>query len=294
MKHPLLLLLLLSVTAITLQAQDTLWVKQENGHPYLVHHVEHGENLFLLSRRFSVPPAVLADQNHISYQDGLAEGSRFKVPVDRYNFVRIESVVKSRPIFYRALRDDDLRDISRMFNVSQSTIQRWNRMESPEVTPGETLQVGWIAYDPAQVPFPAAKTDTAITVAAPERQTGRGVPPDTAVTAISDTVKKTRYERLYEQQTMGRSVSEESGAAAFYPLRTKATAGVYYAFHNTAARGSILKITNPANGRTIYAKVIGSVPKLKTYHNCIVGLSNNAIPALGAKDMRMFCNLNYR
>lgn len=303
MKRILLLFTLFLITAATVMAQDTLWVKQKEGKPYLLHKVKNGETFFLISKRYTVPPAILADINNVNYQDGLSTGSKFRIPIDNYNFIRIESVVKSKPIYFRAGEEDDLRSISRMFNVSQSAIQRWNNLMTPDIETDMILQVGWIAYDNTQVPF---AENTSSVVSDPAKATNlpkTGIVKkvsDTPVdqnTKITDTASATEpsaFEELYYQQTAGASVTEESGAAVFYPLKTKAGPGVYYAFHNTAIRGSILKIMNPANGKIIYAKVIGTLPKLKEYHNAIVGLSSNAIRAMGAIDQRMFCKLKYR
>ncbi len=303
----ILLLPLLLLVGFIASAQDTLWVKQKEGRPYLVHRVRSGETLFLLSKKYSVPPAVLADLNEVSYQDGLEAGSKFRIPIDQYNFIRIESVVKSRPIFYKAGEEDDLHSISRMFNIPQSALQRWNHKDNPDVEAGMILQVGWVAYDKEQIPFAtadtakAAATRTVTSVSAaskPEANVKPAVSPklldrkapdkDTAI------AEESAFELLYDQQVQGVALNEESGAATFYPLRTKVAPDVYYALHNTAARGSILKIMNPASGKIIYAKVIGTIPNLKEYHNTIVGLSNNAIAALGATDRRMFCRLSYR
>jgi LysM repeat protein len=296
----LLTVFALLATSIGAIAQDTLWVKQKEGKPYLVHKVKSGETLFILSKKYAVPPAVLADVNQVNYQEGLPAGSKFRIPIDNYNFIRIESVVKSRPIYYHPDDEDDLRSISRMFNIPQSAIQRWNSLQTPDIETGQVLQVGWIAYDKSQVPFANNTTTTEVVPvkpATPVKQVVTKKPVDTVrlpKTAETDSLAEpSAFQQLYEQQTEGISVTEESGAATFYPLKTKAGPGVYYALHNTATRGSILKLMNPANGRIIFAKVIGPLPNLKEYHNTIVGLSSNAIKALGARDQRMFCKLKY-
>src|SRR5690349_4101284 len=153
MKKLLLLFTLLLSTSASIMAQDTLWVKQKEGKPYLLHKVKNGETLFLLAKKYAVPPAILADLNQVNYQDGLPTGSKFRIPIDNYNFIRIESVVKSKPIFFRVGEEDDLRSISRMFNVAQSAIQRWNNLVTPDIETGKILQVGWIAFDSTQAPF---------------------------------------------------------------------------------------------------------------------------------------------
>lgn len=303
----LLLFLVLSAAAFAAKAQDTLWVKQKEGAPYIAHRVRNGETLFMLAKRYSVPPAILADANQVSYQDGLAEGRWFRIPVDDYNFIRIESVVKSRPIFYRVGPEDDLRSVSRLVSVSQSAIQRWNHINTQDIQPGNILQIGWVSYDADQKPFgypdtvraiassPAVKPAAKPAVPATAATTRPATPAGTTKTA-TDTAADipSAFEELYGLQIQGVSQNEESGAAVFYPLRTKAAPGVYYAFHNTAAKGTILKITNPANEKVVYAKVIGPVPNLKEYYNSIIGLSSNAAKALGARERRMFCKIKYR
>jgi hypothetical protein len=74
----------------------------------------------------------------------------------------------------------------------------------------------------------------------------------------------------------------------------KLAEGVYYALHNTAEKGTIIKVTNPANSHVIYAKVIGAIPKLAEYNNCVIALTTNAAKGLMAKERRMFCKIEYR
>ena len=289
------------------QAQDTLWVQQRDNKPYLLHKIRSGENLFLLSKRYSVPPAVLADHNDVTYQDGLSPGLKFKIPIDKYNYIRIEGMVDSRPLYYKADEEDNLHSISRMFNVSQGTIQRWNHMNDAAIEARQVLQVGWIAYDKSQKPFPSSvlpvKSDTLIAkiprpgVAPSKLPKPAGKPVKDsmirAVIAVDSEDEETALEKQFKAENDGISLTEEAGAAVFYNLKA-AQEGVYYAFHNMARKGSVIKVQNPASRKIIYAKVIGPIPNLKEYHNAIVGLSSNAVPALGAHDKRMFCKLKYR
>lgn len=289
-----------------LQAQDTLWVQQRDNMPYLLHKVKRGEDLFLIAKRYSVPPAALADRNDVTYQDGLRPGRQFQIPVDKYNYIRIESVVNSRPLYYRAEEEDNLHSVSRMFNVSQGTIQRWNHMDDAAITPNEVLLVGWIAYDVAQKPLapvagPLVKQDTPLVLKTVKPKPGILVPKKDTVMKNNITAEDTddeereesALEKQFKEENGSINLTEESGAAVFYTLKS-APGGLYYAFHNMARKGSVIKIMNPANHKIIFAKVIGPIPKLKEYHNAILGLSSNAAQALGAQDKRMFCKLKYR
>src|ERR1700748_227622 len=154
-----LLIPLAACFSIKVKAQDTLWVKRIDGRPYVVHKVSTGEDIFMLSKKYAVPPAALADANNINYQTGLEGGSKLWIPVDNYNFIRVESVVKSKPIYYKTTAGDELNDVSRLSHVSQSTIQRWNHLSTPDIHSGQVLQIGWISFDGSQIPF-AAKNKT--------------------------------------------------------------------------------------------------------------------------------------
>ncbi|KAA5533341.1 LysM peptidoglycan-binding domain-containing protein [Taibaiella lutea] len=307
----LLLLLQIILFGLTSKAQDTLWVKKADGKAFVIHKVKSGEDIFLLSKKYKVPPAALADANNLNYQGGLASGTIVWVPVDNYNFIRIESVVKSKPIYYKVGRNEALKDVTRMINVAQSTLQMWNHMSEQDIFPGQVLQIGWIAFDDTQVPFSATSGNSDVSGLTQKQKGVIGYPGPKPQATVVDSVKTkaglnessaneendtiaSPYEQLYETQTMGNASNNESGAAVFYPLKMKMAEGIYYAFHNTAAKGTIIKVMNPANGNFIYAKVIGTIPKLGDYNNCIIALSTNAAKGLMAKERRMFCKIEYQ
>lgn len=300
MRTPALtILFVLLLPALRLAAQDSLWVRRTGDGASFVHSAKSGETLFMLAKRYSVPPALLADVNGLSYAGGLSPGSKLSIPVGAFNLLPDAQEGKSRPLYYKTGDGDKLADISRLAGIAQSTMQRRNGMDNQELAPGQTLLLGWVSFDKQQTPFARSpETAGALPHTSPLPAAGSTAPAtpvnrqNQADTAGSDAL--TAFGILYGEQTEGVSLSEETGAAVFYPLRAKAATGVYYAFHNTALRGTILKVSNPANGKVVYAKVIGPVPALKEYHNCILGLSDNAAAALGAREKRMFCNISYR
>lgn len=281
------------------KAQDTLWVRKIDGKPFITHSVLLGEDLFLLSKKYTVPPAVLADVNNLNFQNGLAEGTPIWIPVDNYNFIRVEGIVKSQALFYKVKNGETLKDISRLTNVAQSALQMWNHLPDQTIRPNQILKIGWVAYDKTQVPFPkSAPKENAVNTNIPTKPEKIIVKADTNNKAIADTEDSTEtpspYEELYEKQVAGNAGNSETGAAVFYTMKVKVGEGVYYAFHNTAARGTIIKVTNPANDHVIYAKVIGPIPDLSDYHNSIISLSSNAAKGLMAQERRMFCKIEYR
>jgi LysM repeat protein len=295
MKKQLLLLVCLLCPAFFLAAQDSLWVQQEGHVLYIPHRVSRGETLFLLAARYGAPAAQAADLNGLDFQDGLAKGSVFKIPVGKFNYIRINSVVDSRPIYFKVPPGTSLRDVSRMVQVSQSAVQRWNALAGPDIEAGSVLQVGWVKYDASKVPF----ADDLPTTDAPPDDADEKLPP--VVVEDSSRIPQdslagpadSPFGRLFHERNEGRQLVSESGAAVFYVLKASVDETTFYAFHDTAPRGTILSIQNPANGKVVYAKVVGSLPKISEYHNALIGLSSNAIAALQAKDKRMFCNIKW-
>lgn len=306
----ILLILLVILASSRATAQDSLFVAEGEKGLYIRVRVEHGDDLFLLSKRFYAPPARVAGLNNLTYQSGLRRGSMMKIPIGKYNYVSINSVPSALPLYYRVKEGESLRQISRKFNVPQSSLQRWNGLAEPEAEAGGILQAGWIKYDASQVAFPdhdAVPTDSQEVKATPETAGGAGrkrpdpkprhpdlksnKPGLSATDSLNDSL--TAYERQFLKTTAGRQLQERSGAVVFYTLEARVEEGVYYALFDGAPSGSIVEITNPSNGRVIYAKTIGALPDINDYQNAIMGLSNNAVRDLGANSRRIFCRVRY-
>jgi hypothetical protein len=264
--------------------------------------------LFMLAKRFKTPPATLADLNRVSYQQGLQPGSEFLIPIGRSNYVSNPAQPNTIPLYYYTVAEDDLPAISRMFLVTQSTVQRWNNMVDTRIKSNQRLHTGWISYDATQTPFPATTKPGTGTASVAGSSPGTGLPAATNSRESVKVIKKIvepsdtdsteappgAYQIQFESRlSQGSMLNEESGAALLYPLKTKLPEGTYYAFHNTAARGTIIKVHNPANDKVVYTKVIGRIPDLKEYHNVIIGISSNAAAALGAREKKLFCKLSY-
>ncbi len=95
------------------------------------------------------------------------------------------------------------------------------------------------------------------------------------------------------EQSLKKSIVEESGTAAIFKSTSGWQDGKYYCLHNTATAGSIIKITNKANQRSVYAKVLDVIPDLKQNTGILIRLSNAAADELGAGENNFEALLNY-
>ncbi len=101
-------------------------------------------------------------------------------------------------------------------------------------------------------------------------------------------------ERLYLSQTNhGMYTANDKGSCVFFEMAGKIRNGKYYAFHNLARRGTIIKIYNPGNDSVVYAKVLGPIPAGKQYYNSILGLSSGAKRQLGVNQDKLWCEISY-
>ncbi len=290
--------------SITLLAQDNTSAEKilttiHKNKLVVVHKVKSGETLFMLARRYHVPPAMLADANGLNYQSGL--GKIVYIPLGAYNRKKVvpSNLSQARPLYYKAGRFDNLYIIAKYASVKQKVIQGWNNMADNKISEGQLLKVGWVLYDATQLPF--ARKDTSQNVTGNNVNntvktvvTNRFGQADTIITIKApDTLSK--IEKKYLSQTSDETlIIEEKGSAVFFEMPVKSSSNkVYYAFHNKAPRGAVIKVVNPGTNKKVFVKVLGNVPNTKQYYNALIGISENAKKELGITENKAWCELTY-
>jgi len=164
------------------------------------------------------------------------------------------------------------------------------------------LLVGWVLYDNTDMNInktSVAKTDSGIktVISAPVKKDTVYVTGDDTVAHIvmnADTTVVSEGEQLFMAQTNdGIYVTEEKGTGVFFPRAGKSSNGIYFAFHNTAKRGTIIRIHNPGSDKTIYAKVIGTLPVRDAFYNALIGISSDAKSELETGGDKMWCEISW-
>ncbi|HXB06905.1 MAG TPA: LysM peptidoglycan-binding domain-containing protein [Puia sp.] len=88
----------------------------------------------------------------------------------------------------------------------------------------------------------------------------------------------------------GKSVS---GPAGIFKSTSGWQDGKYYALINTVPVGTIVKISDPATGKSIYAKVLGQLPDMKESAGLTIRVSEAAAAELGEKEAKFGVGVNY-
>lgn len=308
-------ILLFILAGISAQAQkkDSLFVYDGGDGWFVNHKIKPEETIFSIARNYHIPPAMLAGANDMNLQQKLTQGGRLDIPLGAYNLKTETGMYtdEMRPIYHRLRAGESLKRIAKNSNINQRRLLDWNNMTPDDVYEGVVLKVGWILYDATGTSLPPIKDNntatpekpvtlpvvtkpaSAPTVYKPNKQDTiiRIIRSPVADTTDSTAVEKSEAEVLYEIQTE-RGVTTEKGPAAFFKSNN-VNASFYYAFHNEAPKGTIIKVRNTGNGRTVFVKVLGSIPSTGLYHNCIIGISSRAKTVLGVRDEKAWCELSY-
>jgi len=297
------------------------------------HTVAAKESFYSIGRMYNVHPKDLASYNNIPFEKGLAIGQVIKIPASGNAapmpdvpaptttvVVKAEPVKQAvvhktgNPIYHTVAAKEGLYGISKKYNVSIAEIKKWNNLSSDGLSIGDNLIVGFGGNNTAvpnetvvvkqvpEVPVIAKKEEPKVVEikAAPQPKEEK------SVAVVSSTPKEAVVERGdvnynggvfkagYNQQVKGNKETSENGTAGIFKSTSGWEDGKYYCLHNSAPAGSYVKITNTANGKSIYAKVLDLIPDLKQNNSLIVRVSNAAATELGVGGNNNFdCTLKY-
>jgi hypothetical protein len=236
----------------------------------------------MLSERFFVPQDKIERLSMIDGRKKLVTGTAVYVPVLSENFsgVRVATGLDHKQqLYYRVKESDNIGLISMYANIKKDELILWNTLHGNTLAEGQALFIGWVK-----------------TVARDSISTSNGIayPSVNYHKHTHDTGRHAfgELDSLYDVQTHnGTSVITEKGTAVFFEKAGRNN--IYYAFHNTSAKGTVIKIVNPGTGKTVFAKVLGPIPDTKQYANSIIGISSPAKDALGITDTKAWCELYY-
>lgn len=100
------------------------------------------------------------------------------------------------------------------------------------------------------------------------------------------------FKNNFDKQTKPNPVTE-SGVGAVFRSNSGWQDGKYYCLHNTAAPGTIIKVTSSSTGKSIYAKVLDVIPDIKQNSGLLIRISNSAAQELGLGETKFDCTLSF-
>lgn len=220
----------------------------------------------------------------------------------------------SYPIYHKVEKKETLYHISKLYpNVTIEDLRKWNNLGSIGLNEGTNLIVGYSKTKPAdkeqevvetkqkeETPKPAEAKPVVTKVAEQEKKEPEKKEPEKTVKAepVKEEEKMTAskdfkggvFKSSYKPQGNNK---EEKGNAGIFKSTSGWDDGKYYCLSNSVVAGTIVKITNPATQKSIYAKVLDLIPDLKQNEGLILRISNAAAYELGAGPDNFECSVNF-
>jgi len=260
---------------------DSIGVENNNGKKVIIHKIEPKETYYSLGRKYNISPKTIIEFND---NKPLQIGTIIKVPTTS-NFnqpakvvARHENMTTTQPggdiLDYKVGPKETLFSIARRFNTTVDDIKTLNNLKSTELRVGQVIKVRQNANpqpEPNRVtitPSPAILQNPADT---------------NSLDSNLREIPANRY-GLHEQSEHGVAVwIDEPGLDA----------AKMYALHRSAPVGTVVKITNPMNGKSTFAKVVGKFAENETTKDVIIVVTKATADVLGALDKRFQVNINF-
>ncbi len=285
------------------------------------HTVAPKESYSSIGRMYNINGRELAKYNNLDYEKGLAIGQILKVLVKKGTpvvpqqpIIKTETVIsKNTPnvapngeaIYHSVASKETLYGVSKKYNVSVADIKKWNNLTVDGLSEGAKIIVGYAGTNskavtivkkevaPEEVKNPVIESPKVIEVKKIEPATEiKPVVTPVSVKSIGKGFDGGFFKTSFDTKG-GWEAVKENGSAAVFKSTSGWDDGKYYCLHNSAVQGSIAKITNNANGKIIYAKVLDLIPDIKQNSGIILRISNAAASELGVGENEFDCTINY-
>ena len=260
----------------------------------------------------------------------LKPGQVLKIPLNKSNFSQTDSKAAAdeivMPVYHKVKEKEGLYRIGLNYNkVPAATLKKWNKLSSDQLNVGANLIVGYIKLKKNQSALlqkaVEKSPDPKIIITPPENQPIIVEQPgvkneekekktlpvelkkEESVKPVETPVRPVVYQgtdfnggvfkSLYESQTSGNEIEKQDGKGGVFKSTSGWKDGKYYCLHNSAPAGSVIKITNTATGKSIYAKVLDVMPDIKQNAGLLIRLSSAAADELQVGENNFNCTLNY-
>jgi LysM repeat protein len=317
------------ISNISLAQKNGLIIEGTTPKLFLIHKVVPKENFYSIGRMYNVTAKDLASYNNLQFENGLSVGESIKIPLTENNFLQSGTSVEGEsliPVYHSVQPKEGLYRISINYNkVPLTSIKKWNHIQSDAVNVGTLLIVGYLkvnknesalagkAIKPTADVTVTEKTEPIKPAINPERLPPVKVPDadkqenKDVTTAQTDEHKVTvktvttksninfsggYFKKLYDDQAEKKSPASETGSGGTFKSTSGWQDGKYYCFNNDAPPGSVIKVTDNATNKSVYAKVLDAIPDIKQNSGLVVIISNAAAEELGSGD-KFDCSLSY-
>lgn len=275
-------LFLLNAHAFKTATYDSLGTQNDNGPTFIIHKVKPKETLYSLLKRYNCTSAEFHKVN-----PQLAGGYSIKVnqllKFPTASVIVSETILSDRSVaevnpsensepekrnmtaFHIVKHGQTLFSISQMYGMDIDAIKALNRLETNEISIGQSLRV--------------KTTEKAY------NEVYSGLYPQNLNPDIEP------ENEIVPNAPRGEEISEVGIAEVISSAKTGSNKML--ALHKTAPLGSLMVVQNEATKNQVVVKVIGKLPETGNNENILVKLSPKAFYRLNPKDIRIRAKVTY-
>ena len=251
--------------------QDTIFLQIEGASEKIFRHkLAPRQTLFSLSKFYGLTIDEIYFYNPSLKANTYKKGDAISIPIPNRAIKRFKGKYfepsQYVPVCYMVERGDNLYHISkRIFKLPLETVKEKNNLTSNTLSIGQVLNVGWMSI--------------------------HGIPDSLRQFKGHPLWKRSfNNKKKYFYQTEHKKEQETRGPARWIKGNSNSTTLVV--LHRKATEGAIVGVTNPMNKRTVYAKVVGSIPY--TYPADVeVIVSPTIAKMLGVLDEKFYARTHY-
>jgi LysM repeat protein len=292
---------------------------------YVEHKITPKENFYSIGRLFNVPPKYLAAYNSLDMSKGLSIGQMIRIPLSDTNFS--QNVNEGMPVYIIPAEKESLSRISSRNNkVSVENLKAWNDISGDNAGAGKKLIVGFLTSgelakansiviekkEPVSNPEVTKKKEEE-EVKKPETVANDNTNKEENKETVK--VEPKKEEAVKEAVKMETAITSGSGyfmndfqqQIKVYPLSKEVTvtSGIFkttsgwqdakfYALMDGVDPGTVIKVTNPSNNKSIFAKVLGAMKGIRQNQGLDLRISDAALSVLEISDPDKFIvKVNY-
>lgn len=304
MKKMIFLGFFLAISLLGFTQGNRLVVRKGANGLYLEHTVAAKEGLYSIGRLYNVHPRHLAAFNSWDMSKGLAIGQLLQVPLSDTNFNQLSQ--RGTPVYYVTAQGEGLFRVSQISKkLTADKLRQWNGLKSDNISAGQYLIIGflnsdeWVKYTPAVTPQKELVKEEDINgEASPTvQESATNVEPPKVIPPLPVETEKPKVEvkpvvtqksgsegyfkTYFEQQTKQQPVSKQQTVnSGIFKTLSGWQDGKFYLLMDNVQPGTIVKLSNPENGKVVFAKVLGEMAGIKLNQGLDIRISNAAASVL--------------
>ena len=278
----LFILSLLSLSTYAVSYKDSIGTEILSGKKVILYKIEPKDNYYSLGRKYGISPKKIMDFNNSA---PLTIGIIIRIPTDQSLTSTLASKNEAADYtvetsIHKVAKKETLYSISAIYGMRMEDLKKLNNLKSTALSIGQVLRV---IEKNSQDSKPPVKEELIKEAPKPQPVIADKQENDTTETNPVKEIPRNKY---------GITELEEKGTAVWID-DNNLDATKSYALHRTAPVGTIIKITNPMSGRSVFAKVVGRYTENETTKDVIIVITKAAAEAIGVIDKRFYVNIGY-